>query len=301
MPVGAPMIRTSRHFVSSVFSLFRSSNVSAQAVGQILFSTGASTGGAVSRESLFSNRHQAEVYAQFRPAYPPELYSEVYSFANLLSCETALDVATGSGQAAVELAKTFKKVYAIDPSKEQLAQAVTSPNIVYSVGTAEALGFAPSSIDLITVGNALHWFDLKAFYSECRRILRPHGCLAAWCYGLFDVPSYPKAHAALIQLHTEKLGQYWDERRKLVDSGYVDMEPSFPSEFKNVIRKTLTMESNSTLREVVGYVSSWSSYATFKRVHGNSLVDPVVEFERELKNAVGVEHDSVLRKHLTTL
>ncbi|WP_211263129.1 methyltransferase domain-containing protein [Thioalkalivibrio nitratireducens] len=41
--------------------------------------------------------------------------------------------------------------------------------------------------DLITVGQALHWFDFPAFYAEAARVLRPGGVLAAWGYGLMQV------------------------------------------------------------------------------------------------------------------
>lgn len=39
-------------------------------------------------------------------------------------------------------------------------------------------------MDLVTAASALHWFDLPAFYREVRRVLKPHGCLAAWAIPL---------------------------------------------------------------------------------------------------------------------
>ena len=62
-----------------------------------------------------------------------------------------------------------------------LAQA---PNIEYQQAAAEHTGLPDSSVDLITVAQALHWFDLDAFYTEARRVLRPGGTLAAWTYTL---------------------------------------------------------------------------------------------------------------------
>jgi tRNA G46 methylase TrmB len=55
-------------------------------------------------------RSQAASYAAFRPVYPRDLYSRILNFANLVTHDTALDIATGSGQAARELSKHFNKV-----------------------------------------------------------------------------------------------------------------------------------------------------------------------------------------------
>ena len=63
--------------------------------------------------SSFSHlfQDQAQSYAEFRPSYPKELYDILFEYISKDSpMEHALDIATGSGQAAVELAKKFEKV-----------------------------------------------------------------------------------------------------------------------------------------------------------------------------------------------
>jgi len=45
-------------------------------------------------------------------------------------------------------------------------------------GTAEASGLEDRSVDLITVGQAMHWFHLNRTRSEFVRILKPGGCCA---------------------------------------------------------------------------------------------------------------------------
>lgn len=42
---------------------------------------------------------------QFRPTYPQQLYDTIHGYAQLPKLDVCLDVATGQGQAAVELAK----------------------------------------------------------------------------------------------------------------------------------------------------------------------------------------------------
>ena len=43
------------------------------------------------------------------------------------------------------------------------------------------------SVGLITVAQALHWFDLEKFYAEAVRVLAPQGVLAVWAYGINQV------------------------------------------------------------------------------------------------------------------
>lgn len=53
---------------------------------------------------------QAAAYAAYRPHYPPVLYQTIFSFANLSAKDVAVDIATGTGQAARVLAQHFTKV-----------------------------------------------------------------------------------------------------------------------------------------------------------------------------------------------
>lgn len=80
-------------------------------------------------------------------------------------------------------------------------QAPVISNVRYGVATAENfaedLQLADSSVDLVTVAQAVHWFDMPAFYNQCRRVLKPDGVLAAWGYGLFRFSDNPLATSAL--------------------------------------------------------------------------------------------------------
>lgn len=116
------------------------------------------------RGALF--QEQAALYARHRPTYPPELFETIWRFVDGSATEPpaasralAVDVACGTGQASVELAAVYDRVIAIDSSTGQLEHAVQRPNIEYRLCPAEQLGdvVAPGSVDLITVGQALHW------------------------------------------------------------------------------------------------------------------------------------------------
>ena len=116
---------------------------------------------------------QAREYAKFRPHYPPELFA--FIAANSPNHELALDCATGNGQAALLLAEWFGKVIALDASAAQIKNAQPNERVEYRVAPAEETSLPGNSCDVITVAQALHWFDLDRFYSEVRRLLRPNG------------------------------------------------------------------------------------------------------------------------------
>src|SRR4051812_39633884 len=105
---------------------------------------------------------QAAQYAQFRPSYPPAFYD--FLTKNISSSAQALDLATGNGQVAVELAKTFHHVFATDISAKQLNNAPQKNNITYKVEEAERTDFADQTFDLITVAQAIHWFNFESFF-----------------------------------------------------------------------------------------------------------------------------------------
>src|SRR2546430_5407093 len=70
---------------------------------------------------------------------------------------------------------------------DQIANAMTHERIRYAVAPSEASGLADSSIDLVCVAQALHWFDRPRFYDEVRRVLKARGLLAVFGYSWFYV------------------------------------------------------------------------------------------------------------------
>jgi ubiquinone/menaquinone biosynthesis C-methylase UbiE len=80
------------------------------------------------------------------------------------------------------LAPHFNTVIATDASAEQIASAEPQAGMQFRVAPAEASGLASNSIDLVTVAQALHWFDVEQFFAETIRVLKPGGVLAFWCY-----------------------------------------------------------------------------------------------------------------------
>jgi SAM-dependent methyltransferase len=215
----------------------------------------------------------AGAYAEHRPRYPDRLFAWLAGLAR--GRELAWDCATGSGQAAVALANHFDRVIATDASGAQIVAAVAHPRVEYRICPAESSGLASDSADLVTVGQALHWFDRPAFYAEARRVLRPDGVLAAWTYGLSSLGD-AGADAALHRFYSETVGPYWPPERALVDAGYRTIE--FP--FDEIEPPEIAMEAEWPLAAFLGYVGTWSAVTRFRVARG---VDPVAEISRELR------------------
>jgi len=218
----------------------------------------------------------AGAYARARPNYPPALFEYL---ASLCAHRTlAWDCATGNGQAALGLAPWFEKILATDASAEQLAQAAAHPRIEYRQATAERSPLAAESCDLITVAQALHWFDMPAFFKESRRVLNKDGTLAVWSYELSRIT--PAVDAVVGRYYTEIVGPDWPPERKLVADGYRTLE--FP--FAEIRPPEFRMELQWTCEEYLNYLYSWSATQRYLKRSGHNPLELIYD---ELKSAWG--------------
>jgi len=207
-------------------------------------------------------------YADFRPHYPTALFDYLATLRPQSS--VVWDCAAGNGQATVDLAERFEKVIATDASREQIAAANPHPRAEYRVAPAEDSGLPAQSIDLITVAQAVHWFDLKRFYGEVYRVLRPGGVLAVWAYGINEVDG--DAVNQLVQdFYSNVVGPYWPPERKLVEEGYRSI--AFP--FAEFNAPPILMEAQWTLPQLLGYFSSWSATNRYTKGTGRNPLEPL--------------------------
>jgi ubiquinone/menaquinone biosynthesis C-methylase UbiE len=219
----------------------------------------------MSTKDYFSGH--SKVYATFRPTYPPDLYDFIFQFTHQRS--RAWDCATGNGQVASHLANSFKEVYATDISQKQLENAVQASNIFYSVSSAEQTSFEDNFFDLITVGQALHWFQLDLFYNEVKRIAKPDALIAAWGYALLSVS--PSIDSLFLKFYNEKVGPYWDDARKLVEEEYNNI----PFPFTPIVTPNFQIKVQWTKQQFGGYLVSWSATQKFIKTNG---FNPVNDF-----------------------
>jgi SAM-dependent methyltransferase len=203
-------------------------------------------------------------YAQGRPTYPDALFE--WLAAQCARRALAWDAGCGNGQAARALAPHFAQVVGTDPSAEQVAQAAPAANLEYRVEPAEQPGFAAASVDLVTVAQALHWFELERFFAAVRRVAAPGGVLAVWTYGLSNVDA--AVDAAFRHLYDDVLGPYWPPERRHVENGYAEL----PFPFERIAAPAFAMTRDWTLAQYQAYLRTWSAAARHRRETGRDAV-----------------------------
>jgi ubiquinone/menaquinone biosynthesis C-methylase UbiE len=229
----------------------------------------------MSNAGLFAS--VAREYASFRPGYPPELFDWLARIAPARA--TVWDCGCGSGQASVALAEHFGQVFATDVSAEQIAAARAHPRVRYSVAAAERSGLEPESVDLITVAQALHWFDVEAFHAEARRVARRGAVLAVWNYPRPEFVD-PGLDRIFLDFYSGVVGPYWPPERRHIESNYQTL-PGFPQTlgFEELSHPPFALMLEWTFEQVLGYVSSWSATTRYRQAVGQ---DPLPQLRATL-------------------
>jgi len=128
----------------------------------------------------FSSR--VENYVKYRPGYPAEILNLLKTACGLTLESTTADLGSGTGKLAELFLKQGYSVIGVEPNAGMRAAAeriLSAYSNFQSVnGTAETTTLPNSSIDLITAGQAFHWFDQRLTRIEATRILKPGGCVA---------------------------------------------------------------------------------------------------------------------------
>lgn len=220
----------------------------------------------LSFKDYFSENSAA--YSQFRPRYPVELFAYLFSLSK--HHELVWDCATGTGQSAVDLADHFSQVIATDASKDQIQNAVPKKCVEYRIGTAEKSPFAADSVGLITVAQALHWFDLNAFSKEVNRVLVDGGFLAVWTYNLLNISE--DLDAVIHYFYYTVLDEFWPPERKLVEAGYADIQLPFTE----INTPSFHMTEEWDMHQLVGYISTWSAVKQYEKKQGHNPLEKIL-------------------------
>jgi SAM-dependent methyltransferase len=219
----------------------------------------------------------AAIYREARPTYPPQLFAWLAQQAP--ECQLAWDCGCGNGQATVALAEHFTRVVGSDPSANQIAGAAPRANVEYRVEPAERSSLADASASLVSVAQALHWFDFDRFYAEVRRVLKPGGILAAWTYA--DCRTGDAAIDAIKnRLYVDLTGPYWPPERAYVDAGY----RTLPFPFVEIVVPEFPMLAHWDVEHLLAYLRTWSASQRYLKAKGE---DPVSLIEADLRAAWG--------------
>lgn len=224
---------------------------------------------------------QSGVYHKYRPSYPKELFEYLSNLSK--ANKLAWDCGTGNGQAALGLADHFEKVYATDPSEQQISKAQTHPKITYKAEKAENCSLKSNYVDLITVAQALHWFDFEKFYSEVKRVLKPEGIVAVWTYGLPQISS--EIDELVLHFHDNIVGEFWQKENQFVSEKY----KTIPFPFKEIKTPSFKFEKEISLEDLRGLLLSWSATQRYKDQNGKN---PILEIDNDLQNNWGKSEET---------
>ncbi len=124
---------------------------------------------------------RADVYSRNRPTYPKTVLEILRKEANFDSGKIVVDIGSGTGILTRLFLENGNHVFAVEPNDEMRGFAESSlssfKNFKSVRGTAEDTTLNDESVDLISVGQAMHWFDRKKSRIEFLRILRKGGFL----------------------------------------------------------------------------------------------------------------------------
>ncbi len=217
---------------------------------------------------------QSKEYSFSRPTYPESLFE----FLSTVTPQKTLawDCATGNGQAAIGLSKYFKKVIASDASKNQIQHGFQRKNIDFKLFPAENAELDNDSVDIVTVVQALHWFDFDKFYYNVKRVGKKDGIIAVWSYDMHKISPQIDKVTNRLDVDGEILGSYWHKETKYVKEKYKTI--LFPFEEISVPAFKTTLYWN--LRQLWDYMKTWSSV---KRYYSENKRDPLDLVKPEVK------------------
>lgn len=255
---------------------------------------------------LFEGKNHASVYQKYRFTPPTELKNVIIQYLDKKKGQPhvlAVDLGCGTGQHSRLLAPHFKEVVGMDISECQLeeARAVPGfPNITYRKGTAEELPFPDASVDLVTASSAAHWFDQSGFLAEASRVLKPGGCIAL--LGFADSNTklrYRDCGEQLSHIYKEAnqvLRPYTSERVAVSESKLEKLYSAIPFPDKERI-DCFQVKSSISVRNLVGFIESWSMFQTYKTKDPKGAADLLVNTQKRLLEQMGVTSPDTEMEH----
>lgn len=144
-------------------------------------------------------------YVKYLPSYPPEYINYLKNQGRLPKDAVVTDIGSGVGILAELISPHVKTVLAVEPDEKMrwaaAAHQYDTENITIINGSAEDTGLESNTVDLITVGQAFHYFDITSAHTEFQRILKPGGKVAlAWHIRRTDYP-FGREYEALLKTY----------------------------------------------------------------------------------------------------
>lgn len=175
----------------------------------------------------------SEDYAAFRPGPPPSFYQKLESHGIGLPGQSILDLGTGTGLLACELARQGASVIGIDIAEGQIVTARKMAakdklDIDFHVSPAEAIPIPASSVDAVTANQCWIYFDHSQVLPELARVMRPGAKLAVSYFSFLprEDPIVAASEKLVLRFNPDWSSGDWDGR---VAGGRPLAHPAFTS------------------------------------------------------------------------
>ena len=150
---------------------------------------------------------RVENYVKYRPGYPPAVLDLLKAECGLTPASVIADIGSGTGKLTELLLRNGNPVCAVEPNRELREAAERTLGGVKGFrsvdGRAEATGLPPASADMVTAGQAFHWYEPGAARAEFQRILRPCGWVVlVWNVRQRDASPFPAAYEGFLREHS---------------------------------------------------------------------------------------------------
>lgn len=231
------------------------------------------------RRTSWAEAEVAAGYDRGRPGYPDE--SVAFALAPLRGRPDlrAADVAAGTGKLTSVLCAAGVNTVAVEPAPgmlKVLKHRVSRAQVL--AGRAEDLPLPDASVDLVTVGQAFHWFDLDRALPELARVLRPGGRLALFYNSRDDSVAWVRALADLVGDHADHAGAHREDR------------PEVLGPFEPEALGTFSYQQELDADGLVDLVGSRSYVITLPDAERTALLARVRELARTHPMLVGRQH-----------
>ncbi|KAK9461936.1 S-adenosyl-L-methionine-dependent methyltransferase [Lipomyces oligophaga] len=241
--------------------------------------------------SFSDSNYSSDLYSDFRPSYPLELYQKLLDF-HQGPRSLVVDLGCGPGTATIPLSKYFDHAIGVDPSANMIktatdnahAKSVCNIQFIQSMGESVDELTEPGTVDMIVAPQSVHWFKHDQWFQNCAKSLRVGGTLAYFGYVDHQYKDCPRANEIIEEFSygKSKLGPYWEPGRKFLRNllrevnpppnlyGNIQREqfiPGIDADDKCLISKTMTVAANRQ------YVYTWSSLHNYFKEHSEVSLD----------------------------
>jgi ubiquinone/menaquinone biosynthesis C-methylase UbiE len=233
----------------------------------------------------FSDR--VENYVKYRPSYPKELLSFLRTQFSLNENSRIADIGSGTGIFTSLLLEEGYFVIGVEPNntmREYAEKALAKyPKYQSLSGSAENTQLQDISVDLITVAQAFHWFQVEECRVEFQRILKPSGIVALiWNSRIIEGTPFMREY----DLFVKKNAKNYNEVRERRDN--------IPLFFKNG-RYSFFETSNSqsfNLEGLIGRCFSSSYIPQNDPEHTQSIIQGLTDIfdQYQINNQVRFEY-----------